>query len=154
MAQQIVIGVDGSEISLEALGAAAEIAERTGSHLSVVFVRDPGLAGAVAGPEGRAEAAILQTERELEAAARDRTSAALSDTRVEWTFDVAAGDAAHELLNVATQRHAALIVVGGHRHSTIGGVAVGSVAQRLLHTSPISVLVFRRPVSDRVAEVA
>jgi nucleotide-binding universal stress UspA family protein len=154
MAQQIVIGVDGSESSLEALGAAAGIAEQTGSHLSVVFVRDPGLAGAVAGPEGRAEAVILQTEGELEAVARERTSDALRDTRAEWTFDVATGDAAHELLNVARQRQAALIVVGGHRHSTIGGVAVGSVAQRLLHTSPISVLVFRHPESDRVADVA
>jgi nucleotide-binding universal stress UspA family protein len=154
MAQQIVIGVDGSETSVEALGAAADLAEQTGSHLSVVFVHDPGLAGALAGVEGRGEAVILQTEGELEAAARERSFDVLSDRHVDWTFDVASGDAAHELVNVAQRRRAALIVVGGRRHTAIGGVVLGSVAQKLLHASPISVLVFRHPVSAPVTQVA
>jgi nucleotide-binding universal stress UspA family protein len=154
MAQEIVIGVDGSNASLEALGAAAGLAEQTDSQLSVVFVRDPGLAGTLAGMEGRGEAAILQTEAELEATARERTFDALSDKHIDWTFDVASGEAAHELVNVAERRHAALIIVGGRRHTTIGGVVLGSVAQKLLHTSPISVLVFRHPLSAPVARVA
>jgi len=151
MAQQIVIGVDGSEASLDALGAAASLAEPAGAQLSVVFVRDPGLAGAVAGMEGQGEAVVLQTEDELGAAARERTFDALSEKRVGWTFDVVTGDAAHELLNLAKRRRAALIVVGGRRHSTIGGVVLGSVAQKLLRISPISVLVVRQPAPDRPA---
>jgi nucleotide-binding universal stress UspA family protein len=154
MAQQIVIGVDGSETSLEALDVAADLAERIGSHLSVVFVHDPGLAGALAAVEGRGEAVIFQTEHELEAAARERTFDVLSDKHVDWTFDVASGEAAHELVNIAERRHAALIVVGGRRHTTIGGVVLGSVAQKLLHASPISVLVFRHPVSAPLTRVA
>jgi nucleotide-binding universal stress UspA family protein len=154
MAQQIVIGVDGSEASLDALGAAADLAEQTGSQLAVVFVRDPGLAGAIAATEGAAEAVIMQTETELEATARARTVDALRDRRVEWTFDSATGDAAHELLNVALRRRASLIVVGGHRHRTVGGVVLGSVAQKLLRVSPISVLVFRQPSRERVAGAA
>jgi nucleotide-binding universal stress UspA family protein len=154
MTPQIVIGVDGSEASLEALGAATDLADQTGALLSVVFVRDPGLAGAVSAVEARGEAVILQTEDELGAAARQRTIDTLSDKHIKWSFDVATGDAAHELLNLAKRRHAALIVVGGRRHSTIGGVVLGSVAQKLLHTSPISVLVVRHPTPDRVAGVA
>jgi nucleotide-binding universal stress UspA family protein len=155
MSQQIVIGVDGSETSLDALGAAAALAELAGSRLSVVFVRDPGVAGAVsAAVEGQGEAVVLQTEDELAAAARERTFDALSEKHVEWTFDVATGDAAHELLSLAKRRHAALIVVGGRRHTTIGGVVLGSVAQKLLHISPISVFVVRQPAPDRAAEVA
>src|SRR5437879_10188589 len=51
MAQQIVMGVDGSETSLDALAAAADLAEQTGSQLSVIFVRDPGLAGGATASE-------------------------------------------------------------------------------------------------------
>ena len=40
---------------------------------------------------------------------------------------------------------ASLIVVGGRSHSLLGGLIVGSVAQKLLRSSPISVLVVRRP---------
>src|SRR5437899_11014476 len=137
MAQQIVIGVDGSDASLDALGAGAALAEPAGAQLSVVFVRDPGLAGAVAAVEGQGEAVVLQTEDELGAAARERTFDALSEKHVEWTFDVATGDAAHELLSLAKRRHAALIVIGGRRHTPNGGVVLGPVAQNLLHILPI-----------------
>lgn len=149
---QIVIGVDGSETSLEALDAASDLAEQTGSQLVVVFVRDPGLAGAVAGMEGEAEAAILQAEAELEASVRERAFDVLSPRTVQWTFETASGDAAHELVDIAQRRHARLIVVGGHRHSTIGGVVLGSVAQRLLRASPVSVLVFRHHARERLSE--
>jgi nucleotide-binding universal stress UspA family protein len=154
MAQQIVIGVDGSDASFDALEAAAELAQQAGAQLLVVFVRDPGLAGAVAAVHPRGEAVIFQSEGEAEAAVRDRTFDALRGTRVDWTFVVATGDAAHELLALANRRDASLIVVGGRRHSTIGGVVLGSVAQKLLHTSPISVLVVRHPAADTVAGAA
>jgi nucleotide-binding universal stress UspA family protein len=149
---QIVIGVDGSETSLEALGAASDLAEQTGSQLVVVFVRDPGLAGAMARMEGEAEAAILQSEAELEASTREQTFDVLARRPVQWMFVTASGDAAHELVNIAQRRHAQLIVVGGHRHSTIGGVVLGSVAQRLLRASPVSVLVVRRPAPEPLSE--
>ena len=150
MAQHIVIGVDGSEASLEALDAASDLAEQTGSTLSVVFVRDPGLAGAVAANQGEALAAIQQMEAELEATARERTFDALRDKAVAWTFDFATGDVAHELVNAAQRRNATLIVVGGRRHTTLGGLALGSVGQKLVRASPISVLVLRHSATDRV----
>src|ERR1700686_4310413 len=99
MTQQIVIGVDGSEPSF-----AADLAEQTGSQLSVVFVRDPGLAGVAATYEPAAESAIEQSVAELEATARERTFDALRDKHVAWTFDAATGDVVHELVNVAQRR--------------------------------------------------
>ncbi|HEY6316584.1 MAG TPA: universal stress protein [Acidimicrobiia bacterium] len=94
----------------------------------------------------------VQAEAELEASAGQRTFDVLGHRRVQWTFDTASGDAAHELVTIAQLRHAQLIVVGGHRHSTIGGVVLGSVAQRLLHASPVSLLVVRRPACERLSE--
>jgi nucleotide-binding universal stress UspA family protein len=46
---------------------------------------------------------------------------------------------------IATETEASLIVVGGRSHSLLGGLIVGSVAQKLLRSSQISVLVVRRP---------
>ena len=154
MAQRIVIGVDGSGASLDALVEAAELAEQSGSQLSVVFVRDPGLAGAAATYEPAAASAIEQTEAECESIAREETFEALCRRRVAWTFDVATGDVAHELVNVAQRRRASLIVVGGRRHSKLGGVVLGSVAQKLVCTSPTSVFVVRYPAPGYLADVA
>jgi nucleotide-binding universal stress UspA family protein len=73
MTHTLVVGVDGSGSSFAALLAAADLAEQTGSQLSVVFVHDPGLSGALAGTfDGSAELYLDQTVDELEAASRER----------------------------------------------------------------------------------
>jgi nucleotide-binding universal stress UspA family protein len=146
MTHNIVAGVDGSPSSSAALAAAADLAEQTGSQLSVVFVHDPGTATAFAAAyDGGAEIYIEQSIAELEATTRERTFDLLADRPLEWTFDVVAGEAVHELLDFAARRDAALIVVGGRGHSLLGGLVLGSVAQKLVRCSPTSVLVVRHP---------
>lgn len=155
MTHNIVIGVDGSPSSFAALAAAAELAEQTGSQLSVVFVHDPGTATAFAAAyDGGAEIQIEQSIAELEVTSRERTFDLLANRPLKWTFDVVAGEAVHELVDVAKRRGAALIVVGGRGHTLIGGLVLGSVAQKLVRCSPTSVLVVRHPkVDDQRAAV-
>jgi nucleotide-binding universal stress UspA family protein len=149
MRHTIVVGVDGSDSSLIAVGAAADLAEQSGSQLSVVFVHDPGIAGAFgAAYEGSAEPIIEQTVAELEATSRERAFDLLADRQVDWTFDVIAGDAAHALIDAAATCSASVIVVGGRGHSLLGGLILGSVAQKLVRCSPISVLIVRHPRVD------
>jgi nucleotide-binding universal stress UspA family protein len=149
MTHNIVVGVDGSANSFAALAAAADLAEQTGSQLSVVFVHDPGTATAFAAAyDGGAEIYIDQSIAELETTSRERTFDLLANRPLEWTFDVVAGEAVHELLAVAAKRAAALIVVGGRGHSLLGGLVLGSVAQKLVRCSPTSVLVVRHPNVD------
>jgi nucleotide-binding universal stress UspA family protein len=149
MTLTLVAGVDGSESSFAALNTAADLAERTGSQLSVVFVHDPGAVGGLAGAfDGSAEIYIEQTVEELEAASRERSFDLLANRNLSWTFDVAFGEPAHELVNVATKHDATMIVVGGRGHSLLGGLVLGSIAQRLVRWSPISVLVVRHPNID------
>jgi nucleotide-binding universal stress UspA family protein len=149
MTHNIVVGVDGSANSFAALAAAGDLAEQTGSQLSVVFVHDPGTATAFAAAyDGGAEIYIDQSIAELETTSRERTFDLLANRPLEWTFDVVAGEAVHELLDVATKRAAALIVVGGRGHSLLGGLVLGSVAQQLVRCSPTSVLVVRHPKVD------
>ena len=146
MTNTIVAGVDGSANSFAALAAAAELAEQTGSRLTVVFVHDPGAAHAFAAAyEGTAEPLIERTLTELEAASREHTFDLLAHRALEWTFEIIRGQAAHGLIDAATIEGASLIVVGGRGHSVLGGLILGSVAQKLVRSSPISVLVVRHP---------
>jgi nucleotide-binding universal stress UspA family protein len=46
------------------------------------------------------------------------------------------------------KRDAELIVVGGRGHSFLGGLVLGSIAQKLVRSSPVSVLVVRHPKID------
>ena len=146
MTHTIVIGVDGSDSSFVALASAADLAEQSASQLSVVFVHDPGTATAfAAGYDGGAEIYIEECIEQLESSSRERTFDLLANRPLEWTFDVVAGEAVHELMRFAKSRAASLIVVGGRGHSLLGGIVLGSVAQKLVRSSPISVLVVRHP---------
>jgi nucleotide-binding universal stress UspA family protein len=145
----IVAGVSSSATSFAALGVAADLAEQTSSVLDVVFVHDPGVAGAFAAAfEGSAECAIERTGDELESMLRERAFDVLADRPVAWTFDAVSGDAAHELVRHAIERDARLLVVGGPGHHKLGGILLGSVAQKLVRCSPISVLVVRDHEAD------
>ncbi|MGO9876585.1 MAG: universal stress protein [Acidimicrobiia bacterium] len=149
MTHTLVVGVDGSKSSFAALLQAADLAEQTDSQLSIVFVHDPGAAGTLAGAfDGSAEVYIERSVEELEAMSRRRAFDVLAKRAVKWTFDVAVGEAAHELIEYAVKRDAAVIIVGGRGHSLLGGLALGSIAQKLVRSSPISVLVVRHPKVD------
>src|SRR5712671_5201209 len=125
MKHNIVVGVDGSDGSLAALRAAAALAEKTDSQLSVIFVHDPGAAGAIAATyDGAAEMYIEQSIDELGTTSRERTFDLLAGRTLPWTFDVVAGVAARELVDVAKKRGASVIVVGGRGHSVVGGLVL------------------------------
>jgi nucleotide-binding universal stress UspA family protein len=148
MPDNIVVGVDGSDNSFVALSVAADLAEETGSPLSIAFVHDLTVGALAAAYEPSAEQFLEQATTELEALSRERAVAVLAGRPVKWTFDVAAGEVVHELIDLAHTRSAALIVVGGRSHSLLGGLILGSVAQKLVRSSPISVLVVRHPNVD------
>ena len=95
--------------------------------------------------DGGAEIYIERSIAELEVTSRERTFDLLANRPLEWTFEVVAGEAVHELIDVATRSAAALIVVGGRGHTLLGGLVLGSVAQKLVRSSPTSVLVVRHP---------
>jgi nucleotide-binding universal stress UspA family protein len=146
MADILVVGVDGTADSLAALSAAAELGEESGSELVVVHVRHENWAAAVGdGQIGGAAAEFATTDAldAIETTSRERTRDVLTGRRVQWRFEMASGDPASALISAARRYAARAIVVGGRTHGVIGGLVVGSVAQKLVRHSPASVVVVR-----------
>jgi nucleotide-binding universal stress UspA family protein len=144
MVSPLVVGLDGSPESIEALAAAAHLAAMSGRGLVVVHVRHANpLSGSAAVVEPSAGWAIGDALDEREAFSRAQAKVVMREHEVDWRFETADGDPAHALIAAAEQWGADGIVVGGHRHGVVGGLVAGSVAQKLIRHSPVSVYVVR-----------
>jgi nucleotide-binding universal stress UspA family protein len=140
MTRSLIVGVDDTDDSRNALARAAEWARVAGLRLVVVHVRHmPVLAEMSSMTIGPAR----QNLDLIEAAARRAAEDALQGTGVDWEFVVRSGDPAHELMAVAGDRAATAIVVGGRPHKApLSGLA-GSVGAALVHRFHGSVLLVR-----------
>ena len=151
MASPIVVGVDTTADSLAALNTAAEMAQSVAAPIVAVHVRhEPSLASSPTVYAG--DAALEAALDEVEATTRERVSDVMAGRMQRWRFEVAAGDPGSELINKAMEHQAAAIVVGGRSHGVVAGVIVGSVAQKLVRKSPVSVLVVRDGTAHRVTD--
>jgi nucleotide-binding universal stress UspA family protein len=66
----------------------------------------------------------------------------------QWDFILQSGDPATCLLSEAENHHALAVVVGGRGHRPYSPVTLGSVASKLLHHAPVSVLIVRAAVGQ------
>lgn len=133
----VVVGVDGSSLSEEALDWAGAEAARLGAPLHVVhaFVHVSVIGGF--SPVSPAEREKLGGD--MVHAAADRTRAAHRGLPV--TEEVCLGAAAPQLLNAA--KDARMIVLGARGHGRVGGMLVGSVSQQVAMHARCPVVVVR-----------
>jgi nucleotide-binding universal stress UspA family protein len=152
--RRILVALDASRTSLHALRAAAALASRLGAELAGLFVEDENLlrlAGlpvarqlSVHGGAGRPVADIEGELRALAARAREAVAAAAAPHRISWTFRVARGQVAGELVSAAGE--ADLLVVGWAGHRVAGRPGPGETARAAAARAPISVLILSRDV--------
>lgn len=142
---RIVVGVDGSEASKDALRWAARQAALTGSTLVVVAVWSyatmsyPTMSGYVPTVndldlEGDTRMLLQQTVKEV-----------LDGAPVRMV--VAQGHPAEVLARFSES--ADLLVVGSRGHGGFVGALLGSVSQHLVHTAHCPVLVIRHPKATK-----
>ncbi|MFM2113038.1 MAG: hypothetical protein RLZZ271_1698, partial [Pseudomonadota bacterium] len=67
----------------------------------------------------------------------------LQKHKVKFSTDWKVGHAAEEIIKAATKENARLVVMGTHGHGLFGRALMGSVAQRVLHDSPVPVLLVK-----------
>jgi nucleotide-binding universal stress UspA family protein len=131
----IAIGLDGSEGAKKAIPFAVDLARRDGAKLVLVHVEED-IAGKGGGPIRLDEDEI---QAEIKRHAEELTEEGL-ETTVKMT-NVFLGGPAPAIAKLADEEDADLIVVGTRGQSTVVGVVLGSVAQRLLHLAHQPVLV-------------
>jgi nucleotide-binding universal stress UspA family protein len=139
--ETIVVGVDGSPSSVQALEWAIGQAKLTGAAIEAVTAwHIPNTYGAPL-PSGDDYGAIaVETLDKAIADARNARTGP-GDERVVIGSFVAEGNAAEILADRA--RHARLLVVGNRGHNGLSEALLGSVSQYLVHHAPCPVVVIR-----------
>ena len=148
MFERIVVGVDASPESLEAVRQADTLLQPGGRLVLIAAVDlSETIHFQIAPTALHAARRALEKAEELDRAA----AAALDRAREEATraTDVAAvqvgGAPSAALLETVATEGADVVAVGTHGLGRVAGIALGSVASRMLHRAPCSVLVARRP---------
>jgi nucleotide-binding universal stress UspA family protein len=139
MARTLVLGYDGSDGSRAALEKAIEIAKLESARIVVVFAYE--IPAAYGGETGDYRRALRELAEQKTAEAVERIRAA----GVEHEVELVPERPAHGLVDVAERLGASMIVIGTNGEHPIKGVVLGSVPHKLLHISPIPVLVVPEP---------
>ena len=140
--RQIVVPIDFDVSSEEVTHAALDLADKYGGKITVVHVyplpeQVYGVYAAFGGADfvGSIRVAAEKALEEAVTPLRHRMPA--------LTAVVRAGDAWQEIIAVATEIGADLIVMGTHGRRGVARVFLGSVAEKVVRRSPVPVLTIR-----------
>jgi nucleotide-binding universal stress UspA family protein len=138
----IVLTTDFSEVSLRAMEPARILAERFGSRILLVHVLEdrmpPFLEELLSDSEE-----ILGRQRRRAVEALDRVARENLGSGLSWETLVVAGIPHHEIVEVARQNRADLIVMATHGRGPVGHALIGSTTERVLHRAACPVLAVR-----------
>jgi nucleotide-binding universal stress UspA family protein len=137
--KKILHANDGSKNAFEALAVALNLAKENGSELHMVSVEEiPYLPETI--EEVRED---VRTDARRFQAVINRASAMAGARGVELHTHVLAGHPVRDIIDLATDLRADLLIVGASGHSALYDRMIGSRADRLVHLSPCQVLVVR-----------
>jgi nucleotide-binding universal stress UspA family protein len=139
MFSKILHANDGSEHAFNALALALKIAKQSGADLHMVSVEEIDYL-----PETMEDI----REETLVAGRRfhtviNRSRAMAEDCQVKLKTHVVAGHPVRDIVDLARDLKADLLVVGASGHSALYDRMVGSRADRIVHLAPCPVLVVR-----------
>jgi nucleotide-binding universal stress UspA family protein len=140
MAGDIVLGYDGSPGARAALPHAVDLAAAFHVPLTVVFAYGQNPVGGVTGDVKRAVEDVgeaMVTEARVAALARDPS--------VDVRPELVDGRPVDALIAVVLRRAARTLVVGGNGRGPLVGSLLGSSTYKVLHHSPVPVLVVQPP---------
>ncbi|MDR2324337.1 MAG: universal stress protein [Acidovorax sp.] len=145
MFKHILVPVDGSETSMLSVAKAAGLAKAFGSEVTAVYVLDPYPFTGVGADFAYGQAQYLSAATAEANTALEAVKKLMTEAGVEVKTMVGEGHAIHEgIVRVADSVGADLIVMGSHGRRGLEKLVLGSVAQRVLSTARIPVLVVRQ----------
>ena len=145
---RIVVPTDFSDCSEEAWALAKRVAGTLGSEVVLAHILvEPIVYG---DPSGAADSTLQlfeQGRKWVEDELEKWASAARAEGTTVRTI-VRTGSANEEIVNLATDERAELIIMGTHGRHGMAHLLLGSVAERVVRTAPCPVLVVRRPAAQ------
>ena len=140
MFQNILVAIDGSPDSDQALIQAIDLAESEHARLTLfsAVVTPPAAAYFGAGGE---VAATLARNAETETEAILRTAAEMVPDQVSVSTVLSSEPVRHALIRQIKQGEHDLVVMGSRGRGAVRSVLLGSVSHYVLHHSPIPVLI-------------
>jgi len=149
---RILVPIDFSPSSHQALDAAAELAERFNAHVTLLHVI-PEYANAVL-PESVSQETLVEAQR---TAANERfaiSTGALEAKKIACSMSVEVGsDVASTILDIAERENADLLVLTTHGLSGWYPQVFGSIAEKLVKLAQCPVLLLRTPKPESTAKV-
>jgi len=136
----IVVGTDGSAGAEAAVQKVIELARGSGATVHLVCAYPGKSALERIGMTARQEPVDL---RGVAADLLARDERRLDEAGIEVEKYVREGDPAHTILDVADEKDADLIVIGAHGNTGLRRFMLGSVASKLAHHAPTSLLIVR-----------
>ena len=146
MAQKtILFPTDFSTASDAALVHAESLARQMNARLLIVHVEEPPLA------YGGGELYYGLPEPSSERILKMLEDVKPSDPSVPYTHRLTMGDPAGEVVRMATDENAEMIILGTHGRTGMTRLLMGSVAEAIVRRAPCPVLVYRE-VAERLAK--
>lgn len=139
--RRILHPTDFSDLSRPAFELACSLARDFGARLVVCHITPPPVAAVVEGmvvdvPAGESE----QTRTRLE-------QVKPTDTSIKVVHRLEVGDAVREIIRLADEEKADLIVMGTHGRGGVSRLLMGSVAEGVMRKAPCPVLTLKAAVT-------
>jgi nucleotide-binding universal stress UspA family protein len=146
---KILVPLDGSELSEAVIPVVERLAGPFDFGIELLRVIEPlpPYAGTELGA-GRIDEILQMHEADTEAYLA-KVAAALEGKGCRVDSKVALGPAVDTIVHAARERAVGLIAMSTHGRSGIGRLLLGSVAERVLRTAPMPVLLWKAPASGR-----
>ncbi len=147
MFEKMLLATDGSETALKAAQAAAELATKTQSAITLLFVMEPfnemayiSLPGYELGIDPEK---VARFQRESANAVLERTAEVLRPSGVPFLMRYEIGPPAATIVSVAENEAFDLIVIGSRGRGPIASFLLGSVCDRVMHRAHCPVLIIK-----------
>jgi nucleotide-binding universal stress UspA family protein len=143
--KRILVPIDFSEASLNALASVRDLGKRFGAKLLLLYVVEPIY---VADPYLAASPDVLDAQWDMAKEEMTRIGADLKKQGQRVHTMVRGGVAAQVIVDTATSTGADLIVMGTHGRTGLTHMLIGSVAEKVLRTASCPVLTVRGAVTN------
>jgi nucleotide-binding universal stress UspA family protein len=148
--ERILIATDGSKNGEKAAIAGIELARLSGGEVIIVYVADVGKyassAGLIPSFEGVSPGAVDQVVASIREAGEKATLQVYELARasgVKGEMLMVEGNPPKEILRIAEDGNADVIVIGSIGKTGLEKVLMGSVAEKVVHSSKLPVLIVR-----------